>query len=151
SCVLLWLAIPAIAAAQPGTAARAATAPPATRVSMAQAVRLALDHNHQLQGQRLAVDMSRADQITPALKANPVLTSVNADFPVFSPSQLTWNNLTTNQTFVESLSYLFERGGKRQKRTQVAQDTTAVAAQTAADAERQLTFETQQAFINVLL
>jgi outer membrane protein, heavy metal efflux system len=49
------------------------------------------------------------------------------------------------------VSYLFERGGKREKRTQVARDTTTVASQTATDAERQLTFQTEQAFINVLL
>ena len=52
---------------------------------------------------------------------------------------------------VESVSYLFERGGKRDKRTLVARDATTVASQTAADAERQLTFQTEQAFINVLL
>jgi cobalt-zinc-cadmium efflux system outer membrane protein len=149
SSVLLWLAIPATAAAQAGQAAAATT--PATRVSMAQAVRLALEHNHQVRAARLGVDLSRADEITASLKPNPVLSSINADFPLFAPSQLTWNNLTTNQTFVESLSYLFERGGKRQKRMQVAQDTTTVATRTAADSERQLTFQTEQAFVNVLL
>ena len=49
------------------------------------------------------------------------------------------------------MTYLFERGGKRDKRTQVARDTTMVASQTAVDAERQLAFQTGQAFINVLL
>ena len=46
---------------------------------------------------------------------------------------------------------MFERGGKREKRTLVARDTTDVAAKSAADAERQLAFQTEQAFINVLL
>ena len=32
------------------------------------------------------------------------------------------NNLSNNQSFVESLSYLFERGGKRQRRLQAAKD-----------------------------
>ena len=101
--------------------------------------------------QRLNVDISKADEITAALKPNPVVTSTNASFPVFSPSQLTWDNIANNQSFVESLSYLFERGGKREKRTLVAQDTTSVAARTATDSERQLIFQTRQAFINVLL
>ena len=119
---------------------------------MADAVRLALERNHQLRAQRLNVDLSKADEITAALKPNPVLTSTNENFPVFSPSDLfSRDNFVNNQNFVESVSYLFERGGKREKRTQVARDTTSVAAQTAADAERQLAFQTEQAFINVLL
>ena len=139
--VLVWLAVPAAAAAQT----------PAARLSMPDAVRLALEHNHQLASQRLNVDVSKADEITAALKPNPVFTSVNENFPVFSPSQLTLNNVANNQNYVESLSYLFERGGKREKRTLVARDTTEVVAKTTVDAERQLTFQTQQAFINVLL
>ena len=139
--MVLWLAVPATAAAQT----------PAARLSMADAVRMALEHNHQLASQRLNVDISRADEITAALKPNPVFTSVNENFPVFSPSQLTFSNAAHNQNYVESLSYLFERGGKRDKRTLVARDTTEIAAKTTVDAERQLTFQTRQAFINVLL
>ncbi len=41
---------------------------------MADAVRLALERNHQLRAQRLNVDLSKADEITAALKPNPVLT-----------------------------------------------------------------------------
>lgn len=146
---LLWLAIPATARAQDG--AGAGTPAAATRVSMADAVRLALEHNHQLRADRLGIDASRADEITAALKPNPVITSTNADFPVFSPSQLTGDNFANNQTFVQSLSYLFERGGKRDKRTLVAQDATSVAATTATESERQVVFQARQAFIDVLL
>jgi cobalt-zinc-cadmium efflux system outer membrane protein len=145
--VLVWLAVATTAAAQTPAPLPA----PSARVSMSDAVRLALEHNHQLRAQRLNVDVSKADEITAALKPNPVVTSTNASFPVFSPSQLTRDNIANNQSFVESLSYLFERGGKREKRTRVAEDTTSVAARTAVDAERQLIFQTRQAFINVLL
>jgi cobalt-zinc-cadmium efflux system outer membrane protein len=125
---------------------------PASRISMADAVRLALERNHQLRAQRLNVDLSKADEISAALKPNPVLTSTNENFPVFSPNDLfSRDNFANNLNFVESVSYLFERGGKREKRTQVARDTTDVASKTAADAERQLAFQTEQAFINVLL
>jgi cobalt-zinc-cadmium efflux system outer membrane protein len=142
--VLVWLAVPAAVAAQ-------TPAPSAARVSMADAVRMALRQNHQLASQRLNVDISKADEITAALKPNPVFSSVNENFPVFSPSQLTLGNFANNQNFVESLSYLFERGGKREKRTLVARDTTEVAVHTAGDSERQVIFQTEQAFINVLL
>ncbi len=137
------VAIPA-AAQPPGS-------PPVPRISLAEAVRLAVERNHQLHAQRLNVDLSRADEITAALKPNPNLLSTNELFPVFTPSQLTWDNFVHNQNFVQSVTYLFERGGKREKRTQVARDTTDVAAKTADDAERQLTFQTAQAFIGVLL
>jgi outer membrane protein, heavy metal efflux system len=70
---------------------------------------------------------------------------------VFSPSQLTPDNLANIPSYTESLSYLFERGRKRENRTLVAQDSTVVASQTSADAERQLIFQTRQTFINVLL
>lgn len=144
---LLALSLPTTAMAQ------APPAPaPAARVSMADAVRLALAHNHHLRAQRLDVDISKADEITAGLKPNPVLTSTNENFPLFAPSQLfSGDNFLNNQNFVESLGYLFERGGKRRNRTLVARDSTDVTARNAIDAERQLRFDTEQAFINVLL
>ena len=134
--------------------APAASAPivPVSRVSMADAVRLALEHNHQLRAQRLNVDLSKADEITAGLKPNPTLTSTNENFPIFSPGQLfSSDNFLNNQNWVESVTYLFERGGKRKNRTLVAQDTTTVASHTALDSERQLEFQTRQAFISILL
>jgi cobalt-zinc-cadmium efflux system outer membrane protein len=146
---LLSLAVPAGMTAQGGSQPDTPVA--VTHVSMDAAVRLAIEHNHQLRANRLNVDISKADEITAALKPNPTVTSANADFPLFTPTQLTWNNFSNNQTFVESLSYLFERGGKREKRTVVAEDTTTVTERLANDSERQAIFQTRQAFINVLL
>jgi outer membrane protein, heavy metal efflux system len=146
--LVMSLAVPVAAAGQTPAAAPARAA----RISMADAVRLALEHNHQLRAQRLNVDLAKADETTAALKPNPVLTSTNENFPLFAPSQLfNSDNFLNNQNFVESLSYLFERGGKRRNRTQVARDNTDVAGRTAFDAERQLRFDTEGAFINVLL
>lgn len=146
---LLSLVSPARAAAQPGAAAPQPA--PAARLDMTAAVNLALAHNHQLAAARLNVDISKADEVTAALKPNPVLTSTNENFPVFSPSQLTLDNFANNQNFVESVGYLFERGGKRANRARVAVDTTVVAGHTAKDTERQVIFQTAQAFINALL
>jgi outer membrane protein, heavy metal efflux system len=147
--VLVSLAGPVAVAAQ--SPAAPSPAAPLTRVSMSEAVRLALERNHQLLAQRLGVDVAKADEITAALKPNPVFTSSNQYFPVFTPSQFSRDYLANNQAFTESLSYLFERGGKREKRTLVAEDTTDVTARTTADIERQVTFQTRQAFIGVLL
>jgi outer membrane protein, heavy metal efflux system len=154
SCIGRCVGVALVAAAVPAAAQTSAATPaaPSSRIALADAVRLALEHNHQLRAQRLNVDLSKADEVTAALKPNPVLVSTNENFPVFSPTDLfSRDNFLNNQNFVESLSYLFERGGKREKRTLVARDTTDVAAKSTADAERQLAFQTEQAFINVLL
>src|SRR5476651_727373 len=154
SCIGRCVGAVVIAAAVPFPVAAQVPIPtpvPASRISMGDAVRLALERNHQLRAQRLNVDLAKADEITAALRPNPNFVSTNELFPVFNPSQLTWDNFVNNQNFVQSVTYLFERGGKREKRTQVAQDTTDVASKTATDAGRQLAFQTEQAFIGVLL
>src|SRR4029077_12330597 len=103
------------------TAGAGSQLPPASRGSMDDAARLALERNHQLRAKRLNVDISKADEITAALKPNPLLTSTNENLPIFSRGQLfSSNNFLNNQSFVENLSYLFERCGKRNSRTLVA-------------------------------
>jgi len=136
------MALPAIATAQVG--------PPATRVSMDDAVRLAIQRNQSLNAQRLTIDLSKADEITAALKPNPGFSLGTDGIGVFSPSQLS-QTLKDTTTYGASLSYLFERAGKREQRIVTAQDTTDVTTKTVLDAERQLRFQTEQAFIDVLL
>jgi cobalt-zinc-cadmium efflux system outer membrane protein len=126
-------------------------APPPTVLSLDQAVQMALLNNQTLLAQRLNIDQARAGETTAALKPNPVYSMVNEDFPIFTPSQMTFDNLSQNQEFLQSISYTIERGDKRNKRIQVAKDTTDVSARGVADAERQLRYQVAQAFIGVLL
>ncbi len=142
----------------PATDARSAGALPAQGAAQVQstltlddATRLALAHNQALRAQRLAIDQAKANEVTAALKPNPVFSNLNEDFPIFSPGDLTLQNLRTNQEFTNSVAYTIERGGKREKRVQVAQDTTDVTAKTVSDSERQLKFQVAQAFVSVLL
>jgi cobalt-zinc-cadmium efflux system outer membrane protein len=118
---------------------------------MEQAVSMAVDRNQALRAQRFNIDQAKAGQITAAIKPNPVYTMTNEDFPIFSPKDMTFPNLRDNQEFLNSVSFTYERGGKRQNRIKVAEDTTAVTASTVTDAERQLRFQVAQAFIGVLL
>jgi cobalt-zinc-cadmium efflux system outer membrane protein len=142
--LVIALAVPAAAAAQTGS-------PPITRLSMDDAVRLALARNQAMQAQRLQVDASKADEITAALKPN-INVSFSADgFTPFSPRQMNVDFLKNQVTYGAAASYLFERGGKRGNRIAVAQATTDQTAKTVLDAERQLRFQTAQAFIGVLL
>lgn len=132
------------------TAARAQTptapAPPPP-ITMEDAVRIALAYNQSLRAQRLNVNQSKAEEITAGLKPNPTLTSLIDTIPVFSPSKIRWNT----QIYSESLSYTYERGGKRERRMDVARDNTTFAAQTVTDSERALRFQVVQAFVGVLL
>src|SRR3954452_5642063 len=113
---------------------------PVTRVSMNDAVRLALERNQTLLGQRLTIDESKADETTAALKPNPGFSFDAAGFNLFSPRSINSNFLRNDASYNTSLSYTFERGGKRQKRTTVAEDTTEVTRRSVVDFERQLRF-----------
>jgi cobalt-zinc-cadmium efflux system outer membrane protein len=127
------------------------TGAPVTRLTLDEAVRMAVARNQALQAQRLEVDASRADEITAGLKPNIGLSFGADGFTPFSPRQITWGFLKNDTSYSASASYLFERGGKRENRLAVARATTDVTAQTALDAERTLRFDTAQAFIGVLL
>ena len=131
--------------------ARAQTSPPITRLSLQEAVNMAVARNQALQAQRLAVDAARADEITAGLKPNLSLSFGADGFTPFSPRQINWDFLKNDVSYSTSASYLFERGGKRQNRIAVAKSTTDVAEKTALDAERTLRFQTAQAFVDVLL
>ena len=118
---------------------------------MDDAVRLTLERNQTLRGQRLTIDEAKADETTAALKPNPGLSFGADGFTLFSPRQMTWDFLANDVSYSSSLSYTFERGGKREKRTTVAEDTTDVTRKNVLDPERQLRFQAEQAFINALL
>jgi cobalt-zinc-cadmium efflux system outer membrane protein len=131
-------------------AVQAQIAAPITRLSMEDAERLALARNQALVAQRLQVDAAKADEITAGLKPN-LGVSFGADgLTVFSPRQITPNFLVNDVGYSASASYLFERGGKRGNRLAVARSTTDVTAKNVTEAERQLRFQTAQAFIAVL-
>ena len=125
--------------------------PPITRVSMNDAVRLALERNQTLRGQRLTIDESKADETTAALKPNPGFSFEADGLPIFSPRTINTDFLRHDVTYNTTLNYTFERGGKRQKRTTVAEDTTEVTRRNVIDLERQLRFQAEQGFINALL
>lgn len=138
----LVMAVPGWAAAQTA---------PVTRLTLDDAVRMAVARNQALEAQRLAVQMSRADEVTAGLKPNLGFSFSAEGFRPFTPSGMNFDFLKTQVSYGLAASYLFERGGKRDNRIAVAQATTDVTAKTAADAERALRFQTAQAFVNVLL
>jgi len=122
-----------------------------TLISLDQAIDLALAHNHSLKASRTLILQNQAQEITANLRPNPTLGADTQFVPFFSPQYFSSDNLNNVQQFDIGLSYLFERGGKRQHRLQAARDATAVTRAQVTDAERTLAFNVGQQFISVLL
>lgn len=130
-----------------GTAAGQAT----TLISLDQAIDLALAHNHAIKATRTQIQQNEAQEITANLRPNPTFGADTQFVPFFSPQDFSGDNLNETQQFDIGLSYLFERGHKRQHRLQAARDATAVTRSQVADAERTLAFNVGQQFVSVLL
>ena len=122
-----------------------------TRISLDQAIDLALAHNHAIKASRTLILQNQAQEITANLRPNPTLGLDTQFVPVFSPQYFSGDNLNLVQQFDIGIGYLFERGHKRQRRLQAARDQTAVTRAQVADAERTLAFNVGQQFVSVLL
>src|ERR1019366_5064966 len=131
--------------------ANAAPQNPAARVTLDQAIDLAVQHNHSLQAARTLILQNQAQEITANLRPNPVLSGDTQFLPFFTPSDFTTNYLDNNAQFDLGVGYLFERGKKRQHRLQAARDQTAVTTAQVGDNERTLTFNVASQFIAAIL
>ena len=120
-------------------------------VTLDQAIQTALAHNHSLLAARTTVQQSQAQEITANLRPNPTLFTDWEYLPLVNPGGSLLDYLHNSTEGDIGLSYLFERGKKRQHRLQAARDTTAVARSQVADNERGITFQVAQLFINVQL
>jgi outer membrane protein, heavy metal efflux system len=123
----------------------------AVRISLDQAIQMALQNNHTLKAARTTIQQSEAQEITANLRPNPVLTADAQFIPIFQPNEFTADYINTVAQFDLGVSYLFERGKKRQHRLQAAQDATAQTKSTVADNERTLTFNVASQFFSVQL
>jgi cobalt-zinc-cadmium efflux system outer membrane protein len=94
---------------------------------------------------------NQALEITANLRPNPSLGADSQFIPIFSPGDFSADDLNLTQQFDIGISYLFERGHKRQRRLQAARDQTALTRAQVTDAERTLAFNVGQQFISVLL
>jgi outer membrane protein, heavy metal efflux system len=122
-----------------------------TLIGLDQAIDLALAHNHALKATRTLILQSQAQEITANLRPNPTFGADSQFIPIFTPQDFSADELNQTQQFDIGISYLFERGRKRQRRLQAARDLTAVTRAQVADAERSLVFDVGQQFVSVLL
>jgi cobalt-zinc-cadmium efflux system outer membrane protein len=123
----------------------------AVRLSLDQAIQLALQNNHALKAARTTIQQSEAQEITANLRPNPVLTADAQFIPIFQPNEFTADYINTTAQFDLGISYLFERGKKRQHRLQAAQDVTAQTKSLVTDNERTLTFNVASQFFTAQL
>jgi len=121
------------------------------RVTLDQAIDLALKHNHSLQALRTTILQNQAQETTANLRPNPTFNTDMQFVPLFSPSNFTSTYFDNGVQFDLGIGYLFERGKKRQHRLAAAKDATAVTTAQVADAERTLTFNVGQQFVAALL
>ena len=135
----------------PPQASKLAQKPGVVTISLDDAIQLALQHNHNLLAARTTIQQNQAEETTANLRPNPVLLGDSQFLPIFEPSLFSADYIDNIAQFDLGVSYLFERGRKRQHRLQAARDQTAVTRSQVADNERSLTFSVATQFINVEL
>jgi len=142
---------PPQAQSSPPQANTLAQSPGAQTISLDDAIQLAIQHNHSLLAAQTTIQQSQAEEVTANLRPNPVLLGDTQFLPVFQPDQFSSDYLDNEAQFDLGVSYLFERGRKRQHRLQAAKDVTAQTRSQVADNERTLTFNVASQFIAVEL
>ena len=121
------------------------------KITLDDAIQMALAHNHTLLAARTTVQQSEALETTANLRPNPVLLGDALFLPIFQPTYFSADYVDASAQFDLGISYLFERGKKRQHRLEAAKDQTAVTRSQVADTERGLTFQVATLFISAQL
>ncbi|MEO8051363.1 MAG: TolC family protein [Acidobacteriota bacterium] len=124
---------------------------PAVRITLEQAIQFALQHNHALEAARSTIRQNQALEITANLRPNPTLSWDTQFLPLFNLNQFNWSYINNSAQFDVGLGYTFERGKKRQRRLQAAQDQTTISRSLVSDNQRTLAFNVAQQFVSVLL
>jgi len=119
-------------------------------VTLDDAIQMALQHNHNLLATRTTIQQSEAEEVTANLRPNPSLFADWEYLPLDHSSQNAQYLHDSTEGDI-GLSYLIERGKKRQHRLQTAKDITAQTKSLVGDSERGLTFNVASLFVNVQL
>jgi outer membrane protein, heavy metal efflux system len=123
------------------------------KITLDQAIQIATQNNHSLLATRTTVLQNQAQEITANLRPNPTLFTdwEYLPLPGVHPNNGLAGYLHDSTEGDIGISYLFERGKKRQHRLQAAKASTAVTRSQITDNERTLTFQVAQLFFNVQL
>jgi outer membrane protein, heavy metal efflux system len=117
-----------------------------TRLSVDDAVRLAIQHNATLRAKAYEYESTRANEITAALRPNPTASVTRESWTPGNPNP---PSATISETIL--LSQTIETGGKRQRRIESARAATRVSGYQLADVRRQITLEAKRSFTDILV
>ncbi|MGD0909959.1 MAG: TolC family protein [Candidatus Acidiferrales bacterium] len=120
------------------------------RITLDEAIQMALQHNHTILAARTTITQDEALEVTANLRPNPALFA-DWDYLPINPSGQNTTYLHDSTEADLGLSYLIERGKKRERRYQAAKDVTAQTRSLVADSERSLTYQVATLFVNVQL
>jgi cobalt-zinc-cadmium efflux system outer membrane protein len=118
------------------------------KVTIEQAVQEAVEHNLGLLAERYNLTVADARIITAKLRPNPVLTT-GVDYIDFL-HQFTPEASSGPTEYNIRTDFLLERGGKRDRRIEVAQDAREVAQLQLLNTIRSLVLDVQNAFVDIL-
>ena len=135
--IVALLAVPAVVSAQ-------------ERLTLQAALAEALDKSLELLAKRAGVSVADANQLTAGLRPNPLL-SVGRDHLDLLGTGFNEENGAGPPEYSARVDFLIERGDKRARRIDVAQDERAIAEAELRDAIRSLTTDVRQAFIDLQL
>jgi cobalt-zinc-cadmium efflux system outer membrane protein len=124
----------------------AVAAPPLAQVSLEEAVRLAARDNPALRARQLEYKATQANEVTAALRPNPVLE--------YKAEQLGGRPFPATDAipqYTVSFSQLIETGGKRQRRIDSARAATLVSGHELDGARREVVTQVQKSFTTLLL
>jgi len=116
---------------------------PLNRVSLDQALQLALKQSPTLMAQQAALFATKAGETTAALRPNPTMN--------FLAEQLQPGQSQQDAQYTVSVGQPIELGGKRQRRIDSARAATQVATYQLDDARRQVVLQVKSAFAGVLI
>jgi cobalt-zinc-cadmium efflux system outer membrane protein len=147
--IVLSICIACLGAARSG---RAQAAGP-VKISLDQAIQLAVARNHSLLAARTTIAQNQALEVQANVRPNPTLFTdwEYLPLPGVHPDNGLAGYLHDSTEGDLGMSYLFERGQKRQHRVQAAKDTTAVSRSSVTDNERTLAFGVAQLYITAQL
>src|SRR5579862_2354708 len=123
-----------------------------SKITLDQAIALSSKNNHSLLALRTTILQNQAQEIQANVRPNPTFFADWEYLPLSSPPGVSFLDYLHDSTEGDlGLSYLFERGDKRQHRLEAAHDATAVTRAQVSDNERTLSFQVAQLFINAQL
>lgn len=147
---VLALGLPCTAMAQPPTPAPQVTPQQQMPLSLDEAVAEALQSNLDLLAKRFNVSIAQARKITAGMHPNPSL-SLGSDHLDFLGTGYDATNAAGPPEYSGRFDFVFEGGGKRARRLEVAELALQVSEFELRDAARQLILDVDNAYVEALL